>query len=90
MKNVLISKIELIDSKFEELTGKEILMVVSISIDLDSIICIREIIEDGETEPSPGKCKILLSSGYEVTVLTPYDEVFNLRFKNINSGRKSI
>lgn len=69
---VISTSIEVVNRKYEELTGQEQVMHVRLVFDINDVSAIRETIDDDDTEPNPDKCQIYLKCGEYFTIFTPY------------------
>lgn len=75
MSHTLKSKIEIVNNKLSEITGKDHVMMADIVIDFNEIVAIREQAHDDSSEISPDMCTVYLRSGEFFYLYTPYLEV---------------
>jgi hypothetical protein len=75
MRNLLKSKIELVNTKLSEITGTDQTMMAEIIVDLNDIVAVREHAPDNESEINPNTCAIYLNNGDYFCLFTPYSEV---------------
>lgn len=78
------TKIDLVDTKHEEIFGKELLVTVDMHFKLDKVIAIREYLNEETNKTSPNKCIVYLHGEGLFIIHTPYQEMLNLFYK-INS-----
>jgi len=76
-KYTLRSKVDLINKDLLGLgiSAESGLQQVDILILASSIVSVRQVIDDQDTEINHGKCYVYLSSGESFELYTPYEEV---------------
>jgi hypothetical protein len=72
---IIQTKIEVVNTKMEEMLGESDAMLVNMSFDLREVCAIREIIEDDFTEVETSKCHIYMRSGEYFMIFTPYKTI---------------
>jgi hypothetical protein len=78
------TKIELVNTKHEQIFGKELLVTVDTHFKLDKITAVREYLDEESDQPSPEKCVIYLEVEGSFIIHTPYKEMLRLFYEANN------